>query len=361
MIPPVGEPIIPRLRAGTANFDWTFGGQYRPIFVDSGTTALRLAIETAREFAGRAGPIWVPAYGCPDIVTACATAGCEAILYDVEEESPFFATGQVALSGTIAVVAAHFLGLRHPAADIQIAARSAGALIIEDSAQRFPMAGCEPYGDLVVLSFGRGKPVSLLEGGCLLVAPSLFDHASHAFLAYRRGDTNRLSAMKRMLHDIALQPQVYDFVHRLPGLHVGRVDYSAAPKPLIVGPRLVGLASRAANGFRSETTWQERQQRTLLLVAERFPELRPLSHCSVEPPERLLRVPLLAMDGAAAAIRKARALGIGATHLYGSALPDIERAPVELVGDCRRARVFASHLVTFPVMPATGKAHPRTR
>src|SRR5690606_29642783 len=49
-------------------------------------------------------------------------------------------------------------------------------LLIEDSAQWFPEPLDAPLltGDVVVLSFGRGKPVSLLGGGALLVEESLW-------------------------------------------------------------------------------------------------------------------------------------------------------------------------------------------
>ena len=59
-------------------------------------------------------------------------------------------------------------------------ADAAGAVLIEDSAQAFPRDGGGDFwqGDLVVLSFGRGKPVSLLGGGAVLYRDERFGDAA---------------------------------------------------------------------------------------------------------------------------------------------------------------------------------------
>lgn len=235
-IPPVGDPIGPRLRGRSSDFDWTFGGRYRPIFVDSGTTALRLAISAARLVTGRDGPSWVPAYGCPDILSACLAAGAEPMLYEVQEDRPFFQAGQLPPANLTSAIAAHFVGYPHPPDDLKVAVSGTGAVLIEDSAQRFPSADTRLFGDCVVLSFGRGKPLSLMEGGCLLANDRLYPHALAAAGQYGPRDAGIRGTVRRRLHDLALRPEAFALVRRLPGLAIGRVEFRRAPAPMRAGP-----------------------------------------------------------------------------------------------------------------------------
>ncbi len=355
IVPPVGDPILPRLKHEGLGFDWTFGGGYEPIFLDSGTTALRLAVEVSRHYCGSAGATWIPAYGCPDILAACIAAGSRPVLYDVTEDSPFYAAGQTPPSDLTAVVAAHFLGLVQSTADLKDIARSAGALLIEDSAQRFPMPGELLVGDAVVLSFGRGKPVSLMEGGCLLLRPHLYPLGMEIASRYDRRDIGLVGRLKRPLHDIAVRPRVYGVIRRLPALDIGKARFKPAPRPLLSGPRLKELASRAASTYQAECSWQFRQQLTEAFAARNFPELEPLAQRLCQSGRRVSRMPMLAPDAqiAADAVSRATDLGFGATRMYGVAQPYIHGAPSELQGHWRVAIRFASRVVTLPILSAS--------
>ena len=362
-IPPVGEPIATRLRRGSPTFDWTFGGNYQPVFVDSGTTAVRLAILVAQMRLGRNGTTWIPAYGCPDIPIACLAADSEPILYDVEPDSPFFATGQRPPTDAIAAVAAHFLGLAHPRDSIRAAIHSTQAILIEDSAQRFPRPDERFFGDAVVLSFGRGKPLSLMEGGCLLLNTELFPLAKHAADAFGKGDSGLMGAIRRSVHDVAIRPWIYSLVRKLPGLRLGEVKFHEAPAPVQMGPRLVDMATRAAVGFQQEKHWIEQQNRSRAFVAARFPQLRDLATLLGQPGNRLLRVPFLAnsMQTAVDMCDELVAAGIGATRMYELAQPELRGAPTTLVGNWSNARNFSRRLVTIPPVANIDSAWTRYR
>lgn len=351
-IPPVGNPILPRLRHPNADFDWTFGGRYQPIFVDSGTTALRLAVETSLRICRRTGPTWVAAYGCPDILAACIAAGSEPVLYDVTADSPFFAVGQSPPSGMVAAVAAHFLGLVHPADDLSAVTRTQGAVLIEDSAQRFPMPGDKLFGDAVVLSFGRGKPVSLTEGGCLLLKPHLYRVAVEIASSYRKQDIGLRGRLKRHLHDVAIRPDVYGLIRHMPGLHIGEVAFKPARVPFTLQPHLRGLASRAACAYQAEGSWQVRQHLTDTFASQHFPGLQALAPRLGQANRRLLRMPFLAPDAEIAleACTRAVNLGIGATRMYGAALPFISGTPSGICGLWDQANNLSGRLVTVPIL-----------
>src|SRR6185295_2502270 len=113
----------------------------------------------------------VPAYCCPDVISAVLFAGARPVLVDLEAETPWMDLTQVSDrlgSSTVAVVAVNFLGVPERAAPLRKLADAAGALLVDDCAQFFPLEAAERewlLGDFVVLSFGRGKPLSLLGGG----------------------------------------------------------------------------------------------------------------------------------------------------------------------------------------------------
>lgn len=350
-VPPVGDPILPRLRHPNANFDWTFGGEYEPIFVDSGTTALRLAIETAVCHSGRSGTVWVPAYGCPDILAATYAAGATPVLYDTGADRPFFAAGQQAPANLIAAVAAHFLGLVHPPEDIAASIRQTGGLLIEDSAQRFPMPDDPFYGDAVVLSFGRGKPLSLMGGGCLLLKSHLVAAATRVAEGYQRRNLSRAVSLKCRLHDVAIRPSVFGYVRRVPGLGIGKVRYRAAPQPGVLGQRLRELASRAANAYQSETDWCSRQNRTVKFANQRYPQLVPLASTINQTDRRLSRLPFLAPNGEIARQIFADAFGeaIGASRMYERLQFEIVGAPQSSCGRLPWSRAFAQRFIAFPI------------
>ena len=353
IVPPAGSPIRPRLRGRLAKFDWTFGDRYWPVFVDSGTSALQLAIRAACKRLERNDSIWIPAYSCPDILSAAFAAKARAVLYDVDTDSPFIAADQRPPEGLAAAVAAHFVGLPHPPERIQSYIAGSDAVLIEDSAQRFPMPDDTLYGDAVVLSFGRGKPLSLMEGGCLLVGGRLLPHVSELVRNAGTWQPNLCGSAKRLLHDLALQPAVFGLVRKLPGLSLGQVAYKTASPAQLADHRLAQLASLAAATYQSEAHWLADQHATQTFVAQHFPNLRPLQRTDLVPTCRLSRIPCIAADAAAAAkaCDDSLSMGIAATRMYRQALPAIHGVPPGITGPWSRAASLAERLVTLPVMP----------
>ena len=146
---------------------------WRTFAYASGTAALAAAITTAIRHKCTARPqVIVPAYACPDVVSAAVFAGARPVLADTLPNSPWLdpaAVADLTTADTVAVVYLRFLGL--PANDLSLRAAigNSGALLIEDCAHFFPTNPCiESSADLLAFSFGRGKPVSVRSGGMLL-------------------------------------------------------------------------------------------------------------------------------------------------------------------------------------------------
>ena len=349
--PPVGSPIRARLKRRGEGFDWSFGGAYRAFFVDSGTSALRIAVEVALHRSQGAKSVWIPAYGCPDIVAACRAGRAEPTLYDTQVDRPFYLDEQPPPRKCAAVIAAHFLGLVHPCHPLMDAAGQSGAVVIEDSAQRFPMPGDRPFGDLVVFSFGRGKPVSLMEGGCVLAKESLSAECLRVLARYPIANVGAKGAVKRFLHDAAIRPLIYGCIRHLPGMTLGEVRYRDATEPLRMGPTLSDLAGRAVSQYRRETDWLTNQMLVTNAVLARHPSLQSLPRISGQDGQRLLRASFLATDPCAAEriCCDYWHRGVGASRMYGCSQPRIDGMPANLKGPHSNADQFAARILTVPI------------
>lgn len=162
-------------------------------------------------------------------------AGAIPILVDIGPEDPGFdpaSLEQAWTKATVAVVAVNFLGIRERVHDLAHAATTRNTWLIEDSAQWYPELQAdenEPFSptDAVILSFGRGKPVSLLGGGCLLL------NQRHAPLENPPNSTQSSAAVMLSLKLIAynwlLRPEFYGWIARMPWLRIGETRY----KPLM--------------------------------------------------------------------------------------------------------------------------------
>jgi dTDP-4-amino-4,6-dideoxygalactose transaminase len=354
VLPPVGEPIL----LGPEGDPPEFPG-FHPVWTQSGTAALALAVQLAAERRPdiRAPEVLIPAYGCPDLVAAVRFAGARPVLVDIGADDPAFdpeALEGAWSSSVVAVVAVNFLGIRERIEDLARSAAVRDAWLIEDSAQWYPES-TEAKGvplspaDAMVLSFGRGKPVSLLGGGCLLV------NRRHPGPETLPSPTRRHSMAELRLRVTAynwlLRPGLYGLASRLPWLRLGETRYERLSA--IGGMDEARLRWLGANvrEYLSRERWRERVLSDLLTVtAAKVTDLpRRLSGRA----GRLLRYPVLfrSTDLRDKLLGRMRDLGLGGSAMYGEALPDVPGV-AEVLGErpsVPGARAFASRLLTLPL------------
>jgi perosamine synthetase len=137
----------------------------------SGTACLVLVLATLQELSPRRKVI-IPAYTCPLVLLAIRHCGLRAVLCDVRPGSfEFDATQLSALcdTDTLAVIPTHLAGRVADTTRVNLIARNAGALVIEDAAQAF---GARAQGlsvgndaDFTFFSLAVGKGLSTYEGG----------------------------------------------------------------------------------------------------------------------------------------------------------------------------------------------------
>jgi dTDP-4-amino-4,6-dideoxygalactose transaminase len=302
----------------------------------------------------------IPAYGCPDLVAAALFAGVTPLLADIDPNDPGYSLDsfEKALTpDTVAVVAVNFLGVGERLGDLQkIISANADALLIEDNAQWFPepMNGKELIADLACLSFGRGKPVSLLGGGALLiregsgleVPPDVVGGPQDPGIAF---------VPKVLAYNALLHRHLYWLVNRNPLFSLGRTILKPLADIRALDATRLELVGACASDYLAQKRSLESDW------SEALGAFRSLGALAVSPERwgRLLRYPVLCKDEQTrdATLAKLNAAGLGASPMYQLPLVEIAGVAekVRLLGDCRGAKAFASRLLTLPVHQSVTK------
>jgi dTDP-4-amino-4,6-dideoxygalactose transaminase len=350
-LPPTGNPILLDADTPPPQFDG-----YSAHWLNSGTAALALALIIARQQRPEVHEpqVILPAYGCPDLVAAAEFAKVRPLLVDIGHDDPGYNLDSLERAlgpQTVAVVAVNFLGIRERLAALQsLTSKHPGTLLIEDNAQWMP-APDDKYqlsADLVCLSFGRGKPVSLLGGGALLISNRSRLRVPEGTIgaAVNAGATYKL---KIVAFNALLNRYIYWGVNRNPLVTLGRTEF----KPLTAitsmdsdRQRYLGAniaASRIANRS-SAMTWQA--------LAAVSPKVKLLA---IESNRigRYLRYPLLCEDQNVRTrlLKTLDSGGFGSSLLYQRPLIEIENihARVGAFESNAGAKAFANRLLTLPL------------
>lgn len=330
------------------------------LYTDSGTSALALimaAIVRQAETLGRNGrQVAIPAYGCPDIVSAIESAGLQAKLVDLAEDSPFPSREswlRAIDDETLAVVTAGFLGLRDPFAPADAAGIGLpGWAFTEDCCQIHPMAVRQVVDRNVALSFGRGKPVSILHGGAAkfrkdssLACPVSLDGGG--WWEYVR------LTITAQVYNLARSPLAYRWVSSLLAYRIGVTRYSPLKAIIGINRHAAGRLDTQAGWF-DEVRWGRQEKLGALIKSMHLPVVKVDLATSVGAGGRswLLRYPLLlrsrqARDSALAALSRE---GLGASAMYLKPLNEFDGVRSLVTGGTYpNAQSFAERLLTLPL------------
>lgn len=363
-LPPVGNPVT-RERSKKLN-ELSVFSSYQVHFYASGTAALAAALlaaiaevnsETGSTVIRRTEVI-LPAYACPDLVSAVVFTGATPVLVDLQAESPWMdlaALSSAITEHTVAIVAVDLFGIRERWQQLRAIAEQHDLLLIEDSAQYFPGAeeSIDWHGDMVILSFGRGKPVSLLGGGAVLTKNAgLYERLPKPAPVPANGLKRWQYGLKTGAYNAMISPILYWILLALPFLHLGETRYH--PLSAIAAMDQVRLDLLASNIFRYQNDAAAAARRdkisAMLDTIDFVVNLPEINDTPVK--TRLLRYPLLVGGTSRDRVyRKLERAGLGASIMYPASLPMI--AGVEqLLGDSQRypnAEAFAARLITLPL------------
>lgn len=369
VLPPVGNRILPPRGGSEKCSTESLFEPYKICFFHSGTAALAAAIKIAIARRSHTAPeVLLPAYGCPDLVSAVLHAGAKPILVDLHKNTPWLDHDQLSRKITtrsVAIIGVNFLGIEERIRQLRVIADTADILLIEDSAQYLldPANDAPARGDLIILSFGRGKPVSLLGGGAVLYRDASFDTDLAGILPAARPDNPGLLFVqcKIKLYNALLSPKVYGLVTHLPFLHIGATRF----KPLLdISPMSFPAISGLANNIRHYRQSRHDASKWIgaMLTQINTPKVVDLAHLArASPHARLLRYPLLVTDSDLHTFlyRRLRDLGLGVSRMYPSTLPNI--AGLEKIFQDHEAyphaESFARSILTLPTHQGVTRHH----
>lgn len=356
-LPPTGNRVI---LSGDDSAPPEFPG-YAAHWLQSGTAALALALMIARSSRPhlRNPTVILPAYGCPDLIAAAEHAGVTPVLVDIGVDDPGYDLDCLAAAidaDTVAVVAVNFLGIRERLGAIRELLRAhPEVLLVEDNAQWYPEPARTPAlaGDLVCLSFGRGKPVSLLGGGALLISASQDTDIPALQPAQEAGIT---LAIKARAFNALLHRRLYSLVNRNPMFELGKTEFK-----LLQGVRaLDSMRYRSVHSAAMRyLALSRRVENAWVQAFSNNPVLNNLN-VGADRRGRLLRYPVLC-HSSSERDRLWRALdvaGLGISAMYKVALPQVSgvAGKFRASGDHANARDFAGRLLTLPVHEGVTRA-----
>ena len=332
-----------------------FFGDRKITLYTSGTAALAQAMANCASRSRAQTPeIIIPAYGCPDLVAACIHASVYPRLVDIAQFgwSYDLAALKSSLSAnTVAIVAVNLLGLGDGSAELAQLCNERHIPLIQDSAQHLPRETIDWPGEYVVLSFGRGKPLNLLQGGAI-VSRSADRNAPRAPPAHYTLRGRLLSSRSAAVAFNGLtRPSIYRIFSALPGTGLGEVTY----KPLRDATLLPEHAWRQVGAAFKQYRQKPSYRRDIWAPAlEEWAELGivALSAPGAPLPAEPLRLVVQAPDRTTrdVLVTDLNRSGLGASPFYAADLTRIAGIPEQVnhQGPFPNASALADRLLTLP-------------
>ena len=164
-----------------------------------------LALEKVRSSRRR---VVIPSYTCYSVVSSVLKAGLEPLVCDIDPTTLCYDDGQLEsldFDKVLAIVSANLYGLPDNLARLEALASKNGAYLIDDAAQSYgataagrPVGG---FGDAGILSFDKGKVVTSINGGAIVVSNEKLAHR----VAAEYSGVTRQSLPHRLVELLKLQ------------------------------------------------------------------------------------------------------------------------------------------------------------
>lgn len=344
---------------------------YETLLYGSGTSALAAALSQVLSQNPKQNPeVLIPAYACPDIVSAVAYSGATPILVDILPDIPWLDPSKVVEAintNTVAIIYIRFLGLSANDQELRKLLTPYRISLIEDLAHSFPLSTTiQSSADMIVLSFGRGKPVSMRYGGALLRKLGASNHAAEAHAAkgiiVNDSFTFRLYHwLSCVLYNAGVHPFAYWTLTQIANLKFDTIHYQALQNIAGFPANLIELIPEAIEIYKSRENWKQVHIESILRenrgpwidIAKQCCLYATTDKCSTNPQNTiLLRYPLL-LDSKHQRDKlffSLQSRGLGASRMYHVALSELPILTYHLKRyNTPSAKSFARRMLTLPL------------
>lgn len=221
--------------------------------VSSGKAALSLILTALKELHPERDEVLIPALNCFSVPSAISRAGLKVALCDIDRDTLDFDYEQLAAKldnpNLLCVIPTHLFGRPADLCRLKSIVTDPFITIIEDAAQSF---GGEASGqklgticDVSLLSLGRGKALSTVEGG--IVMTDRIDLATHIEKIHKQiPASSLLGNLRLILYSLALSclqhPLLYWLPNSLPFLNLGQTVYDPTFELQKFSPLQAGFA-----------------------------------------------------------------------------------------------------------------------
>jgi dTDP-4-amino-4,6-dideoxygalactose transaminase len=322
----------------------------------SGREALRVAVSHLARQSGR-NEVIVPAYTCFSVPASIVAAGLSVRLVDVDASGRIDvgALEKLPLERAAAIVVSNLLGLAEPVGELLPVLTGFDVAVIDDAAQAIGARSAEGpvggRGDVGVLSFGRGKPVSALGGGALA-----WKRVAGAPEGPPPAPTRRATAMVRAAaYALARLPWVFRALSAVPAFGIGETIYDPEFRQGAIDGASLCLAHALMPGLEAAARLRRSIAEPLAERLREQTDFVPLVGSSGVYP----RLGLVAPSEAARNEALEALEDFGATRLYPSSLDELPALGPHRVGDgpCPGGRDFAARLLTLPTGSSLPERH----
>jgi perosamine synthetase len=337
--------------------------------VSSGRAALALILQTLREQAdaGR-DEVVIPAYTCFSVPSAVVRTGLKVVPCDVDPRYLDFDQGmlpRLVSSKTLCIVANHLFGLPARMDLARELADAHGAFLVEDAAQSLgadldsrPVGA---LGDVGFLSLGRGKPLTAIEGGVIVVP--------------RRGELERSLRrrvarlcrpprvpwrimVKAIVYALFLAPHRFAIAERMPFVRLGESKFSPVFDIAGLSAFQAALASATLDAQPAVTAKRRANALVFLQALAELPDMEPVQPVKNADPIYLRLAILMSSPEARERLyQQLTARRLGASRMYPfavTAIAELKTYHGPGVLPCPEAARVAACLLTLPTHPLVG-------
>ena len=333
----------------------------------SGTTALFITLCALKNLSDK-NEVIVPAYTCPSVLAAVIKAGLKPVLCDLLTNKPILYYTQLekrVTDKTLAIITVHLFGILEDTSKIDQLTSARHIFHIEDSAQILsPVretsdAICNTQmvpgttGDVGILSFGRGKPLTLMHGGAIITSSDIIAKALSEKISTLEEHNifeKCTIILKSFLYSLFFHPRLYYFLHYFPFLHLGKTFFNLNFKTKKIDSFTAALGRCTIDNIVHLNKMRAEIEQLFVRKLSRFRDLFLNDEHRGFP---LLRLPLLLKNNRdrCLILAELNKRGLGATGMYPAPLNLLENTKSYCNGNgsYANAQSFAERIITLPL------------